>query len=241
MPVSAANVWSSLQSEFQIEKGFGQEHTPIKEKQVKWLADKASCFPHGDALDLGFGCGFSAISMSLGGNMHVEAVTIERPGNSRLDRAIARTNILCPGGVTFLCGRRSDQYMPSAISQGRMFDIMFVDAGHLFDDVFIDVHFSKSIVRPGGLLILDDTHFAPIRTVANWLNTNMNHFWEPFEITENTVSWRRTDRDAFDETGVPHRDGRQEQNPFSVETENNAKYQTQPNLDPPLNGNFTTV
>jgi predicted O-methyltransferase YrrM len=49
----------------------------------------------------------------------------------------------------------------------------FVDGSHRFHEVFVDLYFLRKIVRPGGLIVLDD-HWAPsVRTAARYYEQNL--------------------------------------------------------------------
>jgi predicted O-methyltransferase YrrM len=235
--MSGSEVWDILEKEQLEETKFGEQHTPIRAPQVKWLAEQASTYPNGTALDIGFGCGFSSIAMALGGDMAVVAPTTDKPDNDRFNRAEGRCKTLSDGKIDFRLGIASEVFLPREIAEGRSFDIIFVDGGHRFDDVLLDVHFASRLLSAGGLLALDDTHFGAIRSVANWLNTNMSHIWEPFEIAVNTVSWKRTAVDDRDSREA-HRVGSGQLVDFSITTEEGGQYQYQPRLDPLLKGKF---
>jgi hypothetical protein len=74
------------------------------------------------------------------------------------------------------------------------------------DDVFINVHYAKDLCVPSGILALDDTYYGAIRTVANWVISNLGHIWKPYQILGNTISWRRTEIEGDDSgLGLPHR------------------------------------
>lgn len=54
-----------------------------------------------------------------------------------------------------------------------MADAAFVDGSHRFHEVFVDLYFLRKIVRPGGLIVLDD-HWAPsVRTAARYYEHNL--------------------------------------------------------------------
>lgn len=62
--------------------------------------------------------------------------------------------------------------LPRLVSQGLVTDAAFVDGGHRFHDVFVDLYFLRKIVRPGGLVILDDYWWLSVRTAAHYYETN---------------------------------------------------------------------
>lgn len=56
----------------------------------------------------------------------------------------------------------------------------FVDGSHRFHEVFVDLYFLRKLVRPGGLIILDDAGVAPVGTALNYFDTNLG--WERVEM-----------------------------------------------------------
>ena len=235
MPISPDDIWLKLEPELAVESGHGSGSVPILKPQVIWLAAQAATYENGRALDIGFGCGFSAVSMALGGGMDVVAATLDSAGSARLKRAQERCERLCGSKVRIEKGVSSDMYLPFAAKNRDQYDLIFVDGGHRFDDVFVDVHYAGRLAKPGGLMVLDDTHFGAIRSVANWVNTNLSHLWEPFEICRNIVSWKRI---GSDDLSQEHRRGSGRLLKFSIATENSGKYQRDPALDLPLQGDF---
>jgi predicted O-methyltransferase YrrM len=49
----------------------------------------------------------------------------------------------------------------------------FVDGSHRFHEVFVDLYFLRKIVRPGGLIVLDDCWWPSVDTAARYFETNM--------------------------------------------------------------------
>ena len=51
-------------------------------------------------------------------------------------------------------------------------DAAFVDGSHVFHNVFVDLFFLRELVRPGGLVILDDCHMPAVATAARYFEVN---------------------------------------------------------------------
>jgi hypothetical protein len=115
--------------------------------------------------------------------------------------------------------------LPKLCDEGRRFGLIFVDAGHRVDDVFVDVHYAKDLCAPGGVLALDDTYHGAIRTVANWITSNLGHIWKPYQILRNTMSWTRTEIVGDDsQTGLTHRSHSGPPIAFESATENGEEF-----------------
>lgn len=63
--------------------------------------------------------------------------------------------------------------LPQLVIDGLVADAAFVDGSHRFHEVFVDLYFLRKIVRPGGLVILDD-HWTPsVRTAVHYFERNL--------------------------------------------------------------------
>jgi predicted O-methyltransferase YrrM len=195
--------WEQIVAEFDRMGEFDQLRAVTKE-QMAWLTEVAQIVPVKEALDLGFGCSFSAVAMVRGG-CAVTCINNEAPSVPRRVEAEQRYERIC-GAVPTIITASTDRALPKLCDEGRRFGLIFVDAGHRVDDVFIDVHYAKDLCVPGGVLALDDTYYGAIRTVANWVMSNLGHIWEPYQILGNTISWTRTEIVGDDASiGLSHR------------------------------------
>jgi predicted O-methyltransferase YrrM len=62
--------------------------------------------------------------------------------------------------------------LPQLVAQGLVADAAFVDGSHRFHEVFVDLYFLRKIVRPGGIIVLDDHHVSSVRTAAHYFEVN---------------------------------------------------------------------
>jgi predicted O-methyltransferase YrrM len=58
------------------------------------------------------------------------------------------------------------------IRAGEQFDFIFIDGAHRFDDVLVDFYLADKVLKPGGVMVLDDIWMASILTVANFVSSN---------------------------------------------------------------------
>jgi len=59
-------------------------------------------------------------------------------------------------------------------------DAAFVDGSHRFHEVFVDLYFLRKLVRPGGLIVLDDVAFPSVATALRYFDLNLG--WRPVAI-----------------------------------------------------------
>jgi predicted O-methyltransferase YrrM len=67
----------------------------------------------------------------------------------------------------------SSMALPRLITEELTADAAFVDGSHRFHEVFVDLYFLRKIVRPGGVIILDDHWWPSVRTAEHYYETNM--------------------------------------------------------------------
>jgi hypothetical protein len=79
--------------------------------------------------------------------------------------------------VAELVTEPSQRFLPRLAEVGFAADAAFVDGSHHFHNVFVDLHFLGEIVRPGGLVLLDDVWWPSVDAAAAYFETNLG--WRP--------------------------------------------------------------
>jgi predicted O-methyltransferase YrrM len=87
----------------------------------------------------------------------------------------------------------SSMALPQLIAEGLTADAAFVDGSHRFHEVFVDLYFLRKIVRPGGIIVMDDYWWPSVRTAEHYFELNMG--------------WRVVPG-AFDSGTIDHETGR---------------------------------
>jgi hypothetical protein len=64
-------------------------------------------------------------------------------------------------------------------------DAAFIDGSHLFHSVFVALFYLQMIVRPSGLIILDDYWWPGVATAARYYETNLG--WRPDALVNSTL------------------------------------------------------
>jgi len=80
-------------------------------------------------------------------------------------------------GLSTLLAERSQLVLPRLVAGGFVADAAFVDGSHIFHRVFIDLAYLHELVRPGGLIILDDCEWPSVATAARYFEVNAG--WQP--------------------------------------------------------------
>ena len=75
---------------------------------------------------------------------------------------------------------------PSSIALARLVadgftaDAAFVDGSHRFHEVFVDLYFLRKLVRPGGLIVLDDAELPSVSSALRYFDMNLG--WKSVSI-----------------------------------------------------------
>ncbi len=90
-------------------------------------------------------------------------------------------------GLSNLCTLLTNQSqlaLPRLVTEGLIADAAFVDGSHVFHNVFVDLYFLRELVRPGGLIILDDCEWLSVATAVRYFEVNTG--WQPEAMDQPT-------------------------------------------------------
>jgi predicted O-methyltransferase YrrM len=77
--------------------------------------------------------------------------------------------------------------LPQLVTEGVMADAAFVDGSHRFHEVFVDLYFLRTLVRPGGLIVVDDFWAPSVRTAVRYYEQNLGWAAIPDAFASGTV------------------------------------------------------
>jgi predicted O-methyltransferase YrrM len=83
----------------------------------------------------------------------------------------------------------SETALPRFLSEGRNFDLAFVDASHRFDGVFVDLVYLGRLVRAGGIVFVDDYQLPSIRRAVSFFTTNLGWDIEAVSTDDDHHHW----------------------------------------------------
>ena len=87
-------------------------------------------------------------------------------------------------GVARLLGERSQLVLPRLVTEEFVADAAFVDGSHVFHNVFADLYFLGELVRPSGLVVLDDCGWPSVATAVRYFELNVG--WRPLTMPAST-------------------------------------------------------
>jgi predicted O-methyltransferase YrrM len=70
-------------------------------------------------------------------------------------------------------------------------DAAFVDGSHRFHEVFVDLYFLRRLVRPGGLIVLDDAEWPSVAAALRYFDLNLG--WRAVSIAGRLTARRLPD------------------------------------------------
>ena len=143
-------------------------------------------------IEVGLALGMSALflcqAVIVHGGSHV-AIDPFQEASWRLAGVMA----LADAGVRELVEvleEESQLALPRLVAEGREFDFAFVDGDHRFESVLLDLYYMTRLVRPRGLIVVDDMWMPSIRTAVAYVEKNMGLALEP-EALADGFRWRR--------------------------------------------------
>jgi hypothetical protein len=69
----------------------------------------------------------------------------------------------------------SYQYLARLAEARTKIDFAFVDGGHTFDYVLVDFFLIDKLLKPGGVIVLDDLSYPSIRSVCRYVLSNLRY------------------------------------------------------------------
>ena len=164
----------------------------IEREQGEALRDLAIAEAAERTIEVGLALGMSALFLCQAllprGGRHVAIDPFQRES---WNGAGLRT--LRDAGVNELVEvieEESQLALPRLVAERREFDLAFVDGDHRFEGVFLDLYFMTRLVRPGGLVVVDDMWMPAVRTAVAYVERNLAATLEPNALT-NGFRWRR--------------------------------------------------
>ncbi len=85
--------------------------------------------------------------------------------------------------------------LPRLLGEGFVADAAFVDGSHRFHEVFVDLYFLRKLVRPGGLIMLDDVEWPSVGGALAYFDLNLG--WRPVELGKR-LAGRRLPNELFE-------------------------------------------
>lgn len=138
------------------------------------------------AVETGLGLGLSALAIAEGllmGPRGGEARHVVLDPMPHLVKG-AGLRVLRDSGAGAIVehqARDSTVGLPALLESGERFDFAYVDGAHWFEYVFIDLFNALRLVRPGGLVVVDDHWMPAVQTALAFFHANHGARLELFD------------------------------------------------------------
>jgi predicted O-methyltransferase YrrM len=74
--------------------------------------------------------------------------------------------------------------LPRLLGDGKLFDLIYIDGSHLFEDVFVDLYYSCHLVREGGFIVFDDCTDRHVDKVIRFVERNYGGILERHDVSK---------------------------------------------------------
>jgi predicted O-methyltransferase YrrM len=145
-------------------------------------------------IEVGLGYGIAALHVCEGllenGDPGAQHVTIDPHQSTRF--ADCGLQFLDEAGVTEIVEFHADESqiaLPRLLADERRFDLAFVDGNHRFDAVFLDLVYLGRLVRPGGIVFVDDFQLPAVARAASFFLTNLGWTLEEAATEDDLHHW----------------------------------------------------
>jgi len=79
--------------------------------------------------------------------------------------------------------------LPRFLTEGRSFDLAFVDGNHRFDGVFLDLVYLGRLVRPEAIVFVDDYQLPAVARAISFCTTNLAFKVEEVSTYDDVHQW----------------------------------------------------
>jgi predicted O-methyltransferase YrrM len=145
-------------------------------------------------IEVGLGYGVSALFVCEGllanGGVAARHVAVDPNQASRFESC--GLQLLEEAGLTGLVEHHAEESqiaLPRFLSEGRRFDLAFVDGNHRFDGVFLDLVYLGRLVRPGGIVLVDDYQLPAVARAVSFCVANLGWSLEEASAADELHHW----------------------------------------------------
>jgi predicted O-methyltransferase YrrM len=169
---------------------------PIAVSEVEGEALRNAVIDEGATrtIEIGLGCGLSALfigeALVSGGDVDARHVALDP--NQTTSFADCGLQLLNEAGLTEIVefhAESSQTTLPRFLAEERTFDLAFVDGNHRFDGVFLDLVYLGQLVRPGGIVFIDDYQLPAVARAVSFCLTNLAWTLEQLSPPDDLHQW----------------------------------------------------
>jgi predicted O-methyltransferase YrrM len=157
----------------------------------EWIVrERATC-----TIEIGLGYGISALHVCEGllanaGEAAAHHTVIDPYQATRFSDC--GLQVLEQAGVLGLVEHHAEESqlaLPRLLGEARVFDLAFVDGNHRFDGIFVDLVYLGRLVRPGGIIVLDDYQLPAVARAVSFFLKNLSWTLEEISAEDDYHRW----------------------------------------------------
>jgi predicted O-methyltransferase YrrM len=164
------------------EDGFsrGLYPTSVTPGRGKFLGDLVRQIKPASTLEVGMGWGLSTLHIleAVVENGGVREPHIIMDPYQQKDYHNVALRVLREAGADRFVeyhAEASEIFLPKLVEQGRQFDFAFIDGDHRYDGAFVDMVFVHKLLKPGGVMAVDDTELDAVHLACRFVATNLGY------------------------------------------------------------------
>jgi predicted O-methyltransferase YrrM len=144
--------------------------TPIRKGEAEFIFDFLKKNRLERTLEIGFAYGASAAYIVSA--IQKNHIVID-PFQSDYD-FLGMKNLRHTGLDKFvqLVEKPSQEALPDLVKERKKFDFVFIDGGHLYDNIFIDFYYADQLLDQNGWVMFHDSWMRSTQMVASWIRKN---------------------------------------------------------------------
>ena len=145
-------------------------------------------------IEVGLGYGISALFICDGLLTNGAAGSRHVAMDPHQDTRFANCGLqfLDEGGVADMVefyAAESQVVLPRLLEDRRRFDLAFVDGNHRFDGVFVDLVYLGRLIRPGGVVFVDDYQLPAVARATSFFVANVGWTVEQVSAADELHQW----------------------------------------------------
>lgn len=160
------------------------------EALCKWVTHEAAA--HTIEIGLGYGVSTLYICEGLLKTANVDALHVAIDPHQTTRFANCGLQFLEDAGVRDIVEHHAEEsqvVLPRFLSNRRHFDLAFVDGNHRFDGVFLDLVYLGRLLRPGGIVFVDDYQLFSVARAVSFCITNLGWNVEELSTEDERHHW----------------------------------------------------
>lgn len=149
-------------------------HSSIDRREVEFLLSLISRYKITNTLEVGCAMGVSSLAICEGisKNSHESIHTIIDPYQTTDWKSVGIYNLKRAGFQNFrILEKPSEFILPKLAQEEFKIDMAFIDGWHTFDHTLVDFFYINRMLKPGGIVVVDDVCMPSVKKVMRMIHT----------------------------------------------------------------------